>query len=134
VRTAIFSTFPPRACGIGVFASDLREALLDVGDVDHAGSIVVVDEPSSPQGPDVLATVSQSVRGDYLRAARLLGRLNVDVVLLQHEYGIFGGRDGERGGCGVRPLVRRRGHCLACSGAINRRCEGGHRTAVVVRR
>jgi glycosyltransferase involved in cell wall biosynthesis len=25
----------------------------------------------------------------------MLGRLNVDVVLLQHEYGIFGGRDGE---------------------------------------
>ena len=25
----------------------------------------------------------------------MLGRLDVDVVLLQHEYGIFGGRDGE---------------------------------------
>ncbi len=95
MRTAIFSTFPPRACGIGVFASDLREALLDVGDVDYAGSIVVVDDPASPQGPDVLATVSQSVRGDYVRAARLLGRLDVDVVSLQHEYGIFGGLDGE---------------------------------------
>jgi glycosyltransferase involved in cell wall biosynthesis len=78
-----------------VFASDLRDALLDVDDVDHAGSIVVVDDPSSPQLPEVLATVSQSVRGDYLRAARLLGRLDVDVVLLEHEYGIFGGRDGE---------------------------------------
>lgn len=95
MRTAIFSTFPPRACGIGVFASDLREALVDVAGIEHAGSVVVVDDPSSPQGSDVLATVSQSIRGDYLRAARLLGRLNVDVVLLQHEYGIFGGRDGE---------------------------------------
>ena len=35
------------------------------------------------------------MRGDYVRAARILGRLDVDVVLLQHEYGIFGGRDGE---------------------------------------
>jgi len=35
------------------------------------------------------------VRGDYVRTARMLGRLDVDVVLLQHEYGIFGGRDGE---------------------------------------
>jgi glycosyltransferase involved in cell wall biosynthesis len=95
VRTAIFSTFPPRACGIGVFASDLRAALLDVPEVDDVASIAIVDEPSSPQRPDVLATVSQSVRGDYVRAARLLGRLNVDVVLLQHEYGIFGGADGE---------------------------------------
>ena len=78
-----------------MFASDLRDALLDVADVDRAGSIVVVDDPSSPQLPEVLATVSQSVRGDYLRAARLLGRLDVDVVLLEHEYGIFGGPDGE---------------------------------------
>ena len=37
----------------------------------------------------------RNVRGDYVRAARMLGRLDVDVVLLQHEYGIFGGRDGE---------------------------------------
>ena len=95
VRTAIFSTFPPRACGIGTFAFDLRAALLDVPDVEDVNPIVVVDEPSSPQRPDVLATVAQSVRGDYVRAARLLSHMDVDVVLLQHEFGIFGGPDGE---------------------------------------
>ena len=42
-----------------------------------------------------MATISQGTRGDYVRAARILGRRNVDVVLLEHEYGIFGGRDGE---------------------------------------
>ena len=57
--------------------------------------MVVVDEPSSPQHPEILATVSQGVRGDYVRAARLLGRLDIDVVVLEHEYGIFGGPDGE---------------------------------------
>jgi glycosyltransferase involved in cell wall biosynthesis len=95
VRTAIFSTFAPRACGIGVFASDLRAALLGVPEVDEVGSIVIVDGPSSPQQPDVLATVSQSVPGDYVRAARLLSRIDIDVVLLEHEFGIFGGVDGE---------------------------------------
>ena len=95
MRSAILSTFPPRACGIGVFASDLRAALLEAPGVDEVGLMVVVDEPSSPQQPDVLATVSQSVRGDYVRAARLLGRLNVDVVLIEHEYGIYGGSEGE---------------------------------------
>ena len=39
--------------------------------------------------------MAQSVRGDYVRAARLVSRLDIDVVLLQHEFGIFGGRDGE---------------------------------------
>lgn len=95
MRTAIFSTYPPRACGIGTFAFDLRTSLLGVPGVKSVGAIAIVDEASSPQRPEVMATVSQAVRGDYVRAARLLGRLDVDVVLLQHEYGIFGGADGE---------------------------------------
>ena len=95
VRTAIFSTFPPRACGIGTFSFDVRRGLLDVPGVDDVSQLVVIDEPSSPQRPEISQTVSQGARGDYIRAARALGRTDVDVVLLQHEYGIFGGRDGE---------------------------------------
>jgi glycosyltransferase involved in cell wall biosynthesis len=95
VRTAIFSTYPPRACGIGTFAFDVRATLLALPGMDRVSPIVIVDEPSSPQRPELLATVSQSVRGDYVRAARLVSRLDIDVVLLQHEYGIFGGPDGE---------------------------------------
>ncbi|MDH4345715.1 MAG: glycosyltransferase, partial [Thermoleophilia bacterium] len=95
MRTAIFSTYPPRACGIGTFSFDVRTALLNLPGVDGVASVVVVDEPSSPQRRALLATVAQGVRGDYIRAARLLGRLDVDVVLLEHEYGIFGGSDGE---------------------------------------
>ena len=95
MRTAIFSTYPPRPCGIGTFSFDVQAALLGVAGISDVSAVVVVDEPTSPQRPEVLATVSQGVRGDYVRAARLLGRLDVDVVLLQHEYGIFGGADGE---------------------------------------
>jgi glycosyltransferase involved in cell wall biosynthesis len=73
----------------------MRSALVEASGIDDVGLLVVVDEPSSPQQTDVLATISQSVRGDYVRAARLLGRLDVDVVLLQHEYGIYGGPEGE---------------------------------------
>ncbi len=95
MRTAIVSTYPPRACGIGTFAADLRATLLGVSDVDRADLVAVVNEPSSPQRRGVLATIGQAVRDDYVRTARMLGRLDVDVVLLQHEYGIFGGRDGD---------------------------------------
>ena len=95
MRAAIFSTYPPRACGIGAFSFDLRTSLLEVRGVDEAGVVAVVDEPSSPQRSELLATVSQGVRGDYIRAARLLARIDIDVVLLQHEFGIFGGSDGE---------------------------------------
>ncbi len=95
MRIAILSTYPPRACGIGTFSFDVRTSLLDAADVDDVSALVIVDEPSSPQRPEILRTVAQGARGDYVRAARMLGRTDVDVVLLQHEYGIFGGRDGE---------------------------------------
>ena len=91
MRTAIVSTYPPRACGIGTFAADVRSALLGLDGVDRVEKVVVVNEPSRPQRPGLMATIAQAVRGDYVRAARILGRLDVDVVLLQHEYGIFGG-------------------------------------------
>ena len=95
MRTAIVSTYPPRACGIGAFAADVRAALLGVDGVDRVEKVVVVNEPSRPQRPGLVATIAQAVRGDYVRAARILGRIDVDVVLLQHEYGIFGGADGD---------------------------------------
>ncbi|HKI93179.1 MAG TPA: glycosyltransferase family 4 protein, partial [Gaiellaceae bacterium] len=95
MRAAIVSTYPPRACGIGTFAADLRATLHGVEGIDRADLVAVVSEPSSPQQPSVLATIAQAVRGDYVRTARMLGRLDIDVVLLQHEYGIFGGDDGE---------------------------------------
>jgi len=74
VRTAIFSTFPPRACGIGAFSFDVRRALLDVEDTDDVNTLVIVDEPSSPQRPEISQTVSPGASGDYIRAARALGR------------------------------------------------------------
>lgn len=78
-----------------MFAADLRATLAGATGVDGVDLVAVVNEPSSPQRRGVLATIAQEVRGDYIRTARMLGRLDVDVVLLQHEYGIFGGRDGE---------------------------------------
>jgi glycosyltransferase involved in cell wall biosynthesis len=95
MRAAILSTYPPRACGIGTFSFDVRSALLDVSGIEDVQPIAVVDEPSSPQRPELLATVCQGMRGDYVRTARLLDRSDVDVVLLEHEFGIFGGQDGE---------------------------------------
>ena len=94
MRTAIVSTYPPRACGIGTFSADVRSALLGLDGLDRVDKVVVVNEPSRPQRPGVIATIAQAVRGDYVRAARILDRSDVDVVLLQHEFGIYGGADG----------------------------------------
>ena len=127
MRTAIVSTYPPRVCGIGTFAADVHACLQGVAGVDGVERVVIVDQQTRPERPGVLATIAQGVRGDYVRAARLLGRLDVDVVLLQHEYGIFGGRDGEY----VQSLVEELSQPLVVTLHTVLEEPGRHRAAVL---
>ena len=95
MRAAIVSTYPPRACGIGTFSRDLREALLGADGVSAVELAAIVRDPGAEQAPEVAVRIEQDQRGDYAAAARLLDRRGVDVVVIEHEYGIFGGPDGE---------------------------------------
>ena len=96
MRVAVVSTYQPRHCGIAMFSGDLRAALLEA-DSSLAVEIVSLIRGSNPHlhPPEVVATIRQDVASDYRAAAAELGRANVDVVLIEHEYGIFGGNDGQ---------------------------------------
>jgi glycosyltransferase involved in cell wall biosynthesis len=96
MRVAVVSTYQPRHCGIAVFSGDLRAALLEA-DSSLAVDIVSITrgDNSRSHPPEVVATIRQEVASDYRAAAEQLGRANVDVVLIEHEYGIFGGNDGQ---------------------------------------
>lgn len=86
----------PRKCGIATFTTDLREATLR-----HYGAQVrlpVIALNDCEEGYDypkaVEGTILQSARQDYERAAEFVNRSNSKLVCLQHEYGIFGGDNG----------------------------------------
>jgi len=86
----------PRKCGIATFTTDLREAAQA-----HYGGTVrmpVIALNDRQEGYDYLdaveGTILQSARQDYERAAEFVNRSNSKLVCLQHEYGIFGGDDG----------------------------------------
>jgi len=98
VRVAIVSTYPPRPCGIGIFSRDLRAAMLEA-DADADGStavdvVSIVRDARRRDEPEVVAAIRQDVRSDYAAVARTLTSRGTDVVLLEHEYGIFGGEAG----------------------------------------
>jgi polysaccharide biosynthesis protein PslF len=98
VRFGVLSTYPPTQCGIATFARALVTQLSRTG--AHVGVVRVVDA----RQVQVLPTVQQWQRDNPWStdaAARALD--DYDVVIVQHEYGIFGGADGED----VVDLVRR---------------------------
>ena len=94
MRVGVVSTYPPRACGIGTFSRDLRDALLQAAGVSAVDLVAIVRDDDVEEAAEVVTRIHQDQRGDYAAAARVLDRRGVDVVVIEHEYGIFGGREG----------------------------------------
>jgi glycosyltransferase involved in cell wall biosynthesis len=94
-RVALIGTFAPRQCGIATFTSDVF-AQLSQYHPEIALDVYALDDGSTPL---VYENVSQIIAsqqpGSYLEAARAINAANVDAVWLQHEFGIYGGPDGE---------------------------------------
>lgn len=85
------STYPPTMCGLATFTTALRAELLDLG---VRGRVVrLLEGPQPGAGPEVVGDLVAGRPGSAERAARLLDPC--DVAVVQHEYGIFGGPDGD---------------------------------------
>jgi glycosyltransferase involved in cell wall biosynthesis len=94
-KIAFLGDYWPRRCGIATFTSDLRRAV--AGQFSETECIVApVDdvEGGYEYPPEVRFEFLEQDLDAYRRAAHFLNFSNVDVVCLQHEYGIFGGPAG----------------------------------------
>lgn len=94
MRLSVVSTYPPRRCGLATFAADVRSALAASAPHWHV-DVWAVDRDGLTYGPEVTDVVVQDDRDDYRRAAQALAASGPDLVLIEHEYGIFGGAEGE---------------------------------------
>jgi glycosyltransferase involved in cell wall biosynthesis len=94
MRVAIVTTYPPRPCGIGMFSHDLREALIEADAATPIEIVSILRDAKQPAEPEVVAAIRQDVRSDYGAVAADLTSRGTDVVLIEHEYGIFGGEAG----------------------------------------
>ncbi len=97
MRIAFIATYPPEKCGIGTFTHNLRNAIEQVtrGNDNYTTSIVAVSaNPTEFDYPEeVKFTINKNIRKDYVEAAGYLNE-NADICFLQHEFGIFGGDNG----------------------------------------
>ena len=85
----------PRKCGIATFTSDLLAAVAAVHPQSQCFAVSVNDIPGGYEYPEVVRfEIEEQDLSSYLRAADFLNISNVDIVCLQHEFGIFGGPAG----------------------------------------
>ena len=96
IRTiAMLGTHVPRQCGIATFTTDLSDAVATAFPELDCFVLAMNDAGRRHAYPArVRFEVSESDAVSYRRAADFLNVNTVDVVCVQHEYGIFGGKAG----------------------------------------
>ncbi len=88
------STYPPRACGIATFTADLIKNLGDAFPSNNY-KIAAVNDENYKYGNDIWFTVNQFDRKTYIHLANLINNSDTNLVVIEHEYGIYGGDCGE---------------------------------------
>ncbi len=95
VRIAVIGNHLPRQCGIATFTTDLCDAIVAEYGASQLSVVAVNDGHSSYSYPErVRFEISEGDIASYRAAADFLNASNVELVCLQHEFGIFGGKSG----------------------------------------
>lgn len=98
MKLAFIGTYPPRECGIGTFTKNLFDAVRsrDNGGSNDGSFVVAMNdvEPGYQFPEEVHYSIRQDSQEDYLSASRYINLSGADCVILQHEFGIYGGDSG----------------------------------------
>jgi len=94
-KIAFVGDHSPRKCGIATFTSDLLAAVASAHPQNQCLAVSVNDIQGGYEYPEVVRfEIEEQDLSSYLRAADFLNISNVDIVCLQHEFGIYGGPAG----------------------------------------
>src|SRR5918912_2365221 len=100
-RIAFLGSYPPRECGIGTFTYDLVNAY-DAIDPSRLSSVIAMNDYGQMYDYDLhdyQGRVRWQIESDdpdsYLEIADEINRSRIQVVNIQHEYGLYGGEHGE---------------------------------------
>src|SRR5437879_3240351 len=103
-RVAVVGNYLPRKCGIATFTTDLCDAIHAEYGATELLALPVNDTAEGYSYPArVRFELSEDSLDSYRQAADFLNFSNIDLVCLQHEYGIFGGSAGAH----ILELLRR---------------------------
>lgn len=94
MNIAFLSTYPPRECGLATFTQDLVMQLDRMHPAGRSGIIAVSNE-SLRYDDHVIMELAQNDRSSYTQAASKLNNSDIDLLVIEHEFGIYGGERGE---------------------------------------
>ncbi|KON29419.1 hypothetical protein AC482_06525 [miscellaneous Crenarchaeota group-15 archaeon DG-45] len=96
IRVAFLSTYPPRECGIATYTENLLAAISRLHVLNPPAVLAINDKGGFyDYGREVEFQIDRDRVESYVEAAEYVNRSDIDVVNLQHEYGLFGGSWGE---------------------------------------
>ncbi len=90
----MLGSYVPRMCGIATFTGDLSDAIASQSPDLDLFVLAMNDGPPHAYSNRVRFEIAEGDISSYRRAADFLNVNNVDVLCVQHEYGIFGGKAG----------------------------------------
>jgi glycosyltransferase involved in cell wall biosynthesis len=94
VSYGFLSTYPSTECGLATFTAALLAELRGESSATPVGVVRIVDRPRRSTRPEVVHHLVTGSPGGEAEAAAILN--NFDVAVVQHEYGIYGGPDGDQ--------------------------------------
>lgn len=94
MNIAFLSTYPPRGCGLATFTQDLVMQLSRIQSTSRC-RIIAVSNESMRYDDNVMMELTQNDRISYTQMASKLNNSAIELLVIEHEYGIYGGEWGE---------------------------------------
>ena len=110
MKIAFISTYLPRECGIATFNDSLERAVnanYPIHTLRNDSFGIAINDSEDSEAYDypehVKLVIRQNQQQDYIQAVTLINTSDVSAVLLEHEFGIYGGESGIY----ILPLIHR---------------------------
>jgi glycosyltransferase involved in cell wall biosynthesis len=96
IKVIYVSTYIPQKCGIATFTKDVTSAINLINPKALAEIMVIAKKEEEIVFPwEVKYRIEFANKESYLEAADYINHSSCDIVLIEHEFGIFGGKCGE---------------------------------------
>jgi len=96
IHSTFISSYIPRKCGIATYTKDLTRAINLINPYSKSEIVALIrPEDKIDYPPEVKLKINQYEVDSYIKAADHINKSKTDIVVLEHEFGLYGGDFGE---------------------------------------